>query len=194
MLDAPAGLRLNPWETSLTLLMHVDPINTSRFFHFAPGTPTAPMPQPETSALSEQSGYWGMSSARDLAAHRGQPYALVWQQSVSMVRINSDRSLKGPLHGDLDIHCVQRVCLINLQGHSVTFSTLQEDNDVWVTVFGFQPSQLPIILRDFAKCGDIVQYGNGREDNANWVHIKYSVRILPQALALCHIMQDTTCS
>ncbi|BDA40503.1 probable nucleoporin NUP35 at C-terminar half [Coccomyxa sp. Obi] len=86
------------------------------------GAPAAPMPQPETSALSEQSGYWAL---RDTAAQRGQPYAL-------------------------------------------------EDSDVWVTVFGFQPSQLSIILRDFAKCGDIVQYGNGREDNANWVHIKYS--------------------
>ncbi|KAK9917004.1 hypothetical protein WJX75_009884 [Coccomyxa subellipsoidea] len=52
--------------------------------------------------------------------------------------------------------------------------TSAEDSDVWVTVFGFQPSQLPLIMQDFAKCGDIVQFGNGREENANWVHIKYA--------------------
>lgn len=57
---------------------------------------------------------------------------------------------------------------------------LQEDSDVWVTVFGFQPSQLPLIMQDFAKCGDIVQFGNGREENNNWVHIKYAVGAAPK--------------
>ena len=49
------------------------------------------------------------------------------------------------------------------------------DDNVWVTVFGFQPSQLQLVMREFAKCGDIVHVGNGREDSANWVHIQYAV-------------------
>ena len=52
------------------------------------------------------------------------------------------------------------------------------DDNVWVTVFGFQPGQLQLVMREFAKCGDIVHVGNGREDSANWVHIQYAVRPL----------------
>ncbi len=50
------------------------------------------------------------------------------------------------------------------------------DDNVWVTVFGFQLGQLNLVMKEFAKCGDIVHVGNGREDNANWVHIQYAVR------------------
>lgn len=133
------------------------------------------MPQPEASTLSEQSGYWAVTSARDTAAQRGQPYALVQQNSVCMsILIGYSKSLcTVTLCPVFALHCAWQIC----KEHNMSFSSLlQEDSDVWVTVFGFQPSQLPIILRDFAKCGDIVQYGNGREDNANWVHIKFSVR------------------
>jgi hypothetical protein len=42
-------------------------------------------------------------------------------------------------------------------------TSLQDDSDVWVTVFGFQPGQLHLIMKEFAKCGDIVHFGNGRE-------------------------------
>ena len=50
------------------------------------------------------------------------------------------------------------------------------DDNVWVTVFGFQPGQLNLVMREFAKCGDIVHVGSDREDSANWVHIQYAVR------------------
>ena len=52
---------------------------------------------------------------------------------------------------------------------------MQEDDEVWVTVYGFQPSQRHLIMKEFAKCGDILKFGDGREDGANWVHIQYSV-------------------
>ncbi len=52
---------------------------------------------------------------------------------------------------------------------------VQEDDEVWVTVYGFQPSQRHLIMKEFAKCGDILKFGDGREDGANWVHIQYSV-------------------
>ena len=52
---------------------------------------------------------------------------------------------------------------------------MQEDDDVWVTVYGFQPSQRHLIMKEFSKCGDILKFGDGREDGTNWVHIQFSV-------------------
>lgn len=31
--------------------------------------------------------------------------------------------------------------------------------DSWVTVFGFGPSDLPLVIREFSKAGDIAQVG-----------------------------------
>ena len=56
-------------------------------------------------------------------------------------------------------------------------SRMQEDDEVWVTVYGFQPSQRHLIMKEFAKCGDILKFGDGREDGANWVQIQYSVSL-----------------
>ena len=60
---------------------------------------------------------------------------------------------------------------------------LQEDEDVWVTVYGFQPSQRHLIMKEFSKCGDILKFGDGREDGSNWVHIQFAVsaQCLPPA-------------
>lgn len=54
-----------------------------------------------------------------------------------------------------------------------------EVTDGWVTVFGFQPQQLEIVLQEFQKCGDIEQFGTfGQGQNTNWVHIQFQVGIL----------------
>ena len=50
--------------------------------------------------------------------------------------------------------------------------------DEWVTVFGFQPSQLQTIMREFSRCGDIRNFGSFREEFVNWVHIQYAVSLL----------------
>lgn len=52
---------------------------------------------------------------------------------------------------------------------------VQEDDDVWVTVYGFQPSQQHLIMKEFSKCGDILKFGDGHEDGTNWVHIQFAV-------------------
>lgn len=52
---------------------------------------------------------------------------------------------------------------------------MQEEDEVWVTVYGFQPSQRHLIMKEFSKCGDILKFGDGREDGTNWVHIQFSV-------------------
>lgn len=51
-----------------------------------------------------------------------------------------------------------------------------EVEDGWVTVFGFQPQQLELVLQEFQKCGDIEQFGTfGQGQSINWVHIQYQV-------------------
>lgn len=57
---------------------------------------------------------------------------------------------------------------------------LQGSQDTWVTVFGFTAQEQHIVLREFAKCGNIVQFGNGREDRVNWLHLQYSVSLSPK--------------
>eukprot|EP00887_Chlorella_sp_A99_P001551 scaffold8.g1551.t1 len=46
----------------------------------------------------------------------------------------------------------------------------------WVTVFGFRSqSDLPLVLKEFSKCGDIRQFGSfGDSPSVNWVHIQYA--------------------
>ncbi|GFR51327.1 hypothetical protein Agub_g13692 [Astrephomene gubernaculifera] len=45
-------------------------------------------------------------------------------------------------------------------------------DDVWVTVFGFTQQDLPFVLREFHRCGDIVSWGFG-EPQANFIHVQY---------------------
>ena len=52
---------------------------------------------------------------------------------------------------------------------------MQEEDEVWVTVYGFQASQRHLIMKEFSKCGDILKFGDSREDGTNWVHIQFSV-------------------
>lgn len=45
-----------------------------------------------------------------------------------------------------------------------------------MTVYGFQPQQLELVLQEFQKCGDIEQFGTfGQGQHTNWVHIQYQV-------------------
>ena len=44
-----------------------------------------------------------------------------------------------------------------------------------MTVFGFLPEAQAAIMREFARCGEILSFGSGREDKVNWVHIQFAV-------------------
>eukprot|EP00252_Welwitschia_mirabilis_P007711 TRINITY_DN19358_c0_g1_i1.p1 TRINITY_DN19358_c0_g1~~TRINITY_DN19358_c0_g1_i1.p1 ORF type:complete len:339 (+),score=53.63 TRINITY_DN19358_c0_g1_i1:100-1116(+) len=46
------------------------------------------------------------------------------------------------------------------------------DEEEWVTVFGFQPSETNLVLREFEKCGLVLRHVPGPGD-ANWMHILY---------------------
>jgi nuclear pore complex protein Nup53 len=52
---------------------------------------------------------------------------------------------------------------------------LREYESTWVTVFGFSQADVPLVLREFGKCGDIVQFGSFEDGpHCNWLHINYS--------------------
>lgn len=49
------------------------------------------------------------------------------------------------------------------------------DEEEWVTVFGFSPSDTNLVLREFEKCGIILKHVPGPGE-ANWMHILYQNR------------------
>jgi nuclear pore complex protein Nup53 len=49
------------------------------------------------------------------------------------------------------------------------------DEEEWVTVFGFSPSDTNLVLREFGKCGIILKHVPGPGE-ANWMHILYESR------------------
>jgi nuclear pore complex protein Nup53 len=49
------------------------------------------------------------------------------------------------------------------------------DEEEWITVFGFYPSDTNLVLREFEKCGVILKHISGPRD-ANWMHILYQSR------------------
>ena len=57
-----------------------------------------------------------------------------------------------------------------------TYRSASLQEETWVTCYGFQPSELHVVLREFSKCGDIAHFGSGRQDAVNWVHLHYAVR------------------
>lgn len=48
--------------------------------------------------------------------------------------------------------------------------------EFWITVFGFPPSAVSVVLQHFAQCGTIVDKVFPSQ-NGNWVHLKFSSRL-----------------
>lgn len=50
-------------------------------------------------------------------------------------------------------------------------------DDTWVTVYGFPQDELAAVLREFQRCGDVLQWGTfGAGAGANFVHIQFATR------------------
>lgn len=63
--------------------------------------------------------------------------------------------------------------------------------DTWVTLFGFAPEYLPIVLREFLHCGDIINYDIHEKGPAgNWVHVQF--RVMNDGL-ICGIFAFLNC-
>eukprot|EP00878_Enallax_costatus_P009155 GHUV01009570.1.p1 GENE.GHUV01009570.1~~GHUV01009570.1.p1 ORF type:complete len:244 (+),score=58.93 GHUV01009570.1:223-954(+) len=56
-----------------------------------------------------------------------------------------------------------------------------QSGDTWVTVFGFGPDDLPLVLREFQRCGDILQWGTfGASANSNFIHLQFQTKYAAQ--------------
>lgn len=55
------------------------------------------------------------------------------------------------------------------------FQTVEDFTENWVTIFGFTPSQLDLVLSYFVRYGQIIdkKYSS---NGGNWIHVKYSNR------------------
>lgn len=66
--------------------------------------------------------------------------------------------------------------------------------DTWVTVFGFGPNDLPLVMREFSKAGDILQFGTfGEASQVNWVHLQYQNKHAAQRALLRNGEQLSAC-
>jgi len=67
-----------------------------------------------------------------------------------------------------------------------TSSNRVEDYEhTWVTVYGFHQNDLPLVLKEFSKCGDIVDFGHGNDGPyVNWTHICFDTKYAAQRALL----------
>ncbi|KAK9825417.1 hypothetical protein WJX81_003896 [Elliptochloris bilobata] len=66
----------------------------------------------------------------------------------------------------------ERAVALQPSGHQPAEEESQDE--CFVTVFGFLPEAHAAVMREFARCGEILAFGSGREDKVNWVHIQYA--------------------
>ncbi|KAI3716336.1 hypothetical protein L6452_23603 [Arctium lappa] len=68
---------------------------------------------------------------------------------------------------------LREVARPEIQRSSLSVGDLDEEE--WVTVYGFSPSDTNVILQEFERCGVILRHVPGPKD-ANWIHILYQSR------------------
>jgi len=56
--------------------------------------------------------------------------------------------------------------------------------DVWVTVYGFTQAEVPLILKEFSRCGDILQWGTYGQPQSNFLHIQFQNKYASQRALL----------
>jgi nuclear pore complex protein Nup53 len=50
-------------------------------------------------------------------------------------------------------------------------------DDAWVTVYGFSPDDLPLVLRELQRCGDVLQWGTfGASPQSNFMHVQFQTK------------------
>lgn len=59
-------------------------------------------------------------------------------------------------------------------------SQQQDYDDVWVTVYGFSQQDAPLVLQEFHRCGDIINWGNYGQPQANYMHIQFQNKYAAQ--------------
>lgn len=62
---------------------------------------------------------------------------------------------------------------------------VQDYDSCWVTIYGFHQSDLPLVLKEFSKCGDIFEFGSFDDGPyVNWTHVCYENKYAAQRALL----------
>lgn len=62
---------------------------------------------------------------------------------------------------------------------------VEDYEHTWVTVYGFHQNDLPLVLKEFSKCGDIVDFGHGNDGPyVNWTYICFDTKYAAQRALL----------
>ena len=62
---------------------------------------------------------------------------------------------------------------------------VQDYDSCWVTIYGFHQNDLPLVLKEFSKCGDIVEFGSFDDGPyVNWTHVCYESKYAAQRALL----------
>lgn len=62
---------------------------------------------------------------------------------------------------------------------------VEDYEHTWVTVYGFHQNDLSLVLKEFSKCGDIVDFGHGNDGPyVNWTHICFDTKYAAQRALL----------
>lgn len=102
-----------------------------------------------------------------------------FQKSTGMER----RAAAGR-EGELSATALQTQRMFSQPASSV--GALVEDYEsTWVQVYGFNGNDLPLVLREFSKCGEIVDFGQGADGPyVNWVFIGFDSKFGAQRALL----------
>ncbi|MFS8000129.1 putative RNA-recognition motif (RRM) domain, nucleoporin, NUP53 [Helianthus anomalus] len=72
----------------------------------------------------------------------------------------------------------REVARLEVEGNAVAAAAAAgsvDEEEEWVTVYGFSPADTSLVLREFEKCGVILKHVPGPRES-NWMHVLYQSR------------------
>ncbi|XP_035841909.1 nuclear pore complex protein NUP35 isoform X2 [Helianthus annuus] len=75
----------------------------------------------------------------------------------------------------LTLPAPREVVRLEVEGNAVAAVGSVDEEEEWVTVYGFSPADTSLVLREFEKCGVILKHVPGPRES-NWMHVLYQSR------------------
>ncbi|KAJ0440809.1 putative RNA-recognition motif (RRM) domain, nucleoporin, NUP53 [Helianthus annuus] len=75
----------------------------------------------------------------------------------------------------LTLAAPREVARLEVEGNAVAAVGSVDEEEEWVTVYGFSPADTSLVLREFEKCGVILKHVPGPRES-NWMHVLYQSR------------------
>ncbi|MQM08070.1 hypothetical protein Taro_040920 [Colocasia esculenta] len=136
----------------------------------------SPSPLKSRAEVSTSSALFAVESSTSQQQQQT-PGISSWWSPVKSSFVDHDEKGKGsPVDGVVQpgalimLPPLREVARPELQKNSLPTGSLDEEE--WVTVYGFSPSDTNLVLREFEKFGVILKHVPGPRD-ANWIHILY---------------------